>query len=70
MTLILFIGILFAQIMGIWIWGQRSEERGSIFSRLPHDHIVLDQLRDMGGLICFYKFSVHSFDKGANSRKS
>ena len=29
MTLILFIGILFAQIMGIWIWGQqlKAEER-------------------------------------------
>jgi signal transduction histidine kinase len=70
MTLILFIGILFAQIMGIWIWGQqlKAEERLRIsevavnmgarigqtiqfFSRLPHEyrHIVLDQLRDMGG---------------------
>ncbi|MAS61065.1 MAG: hypothetical protein CMQ07_08175 [Gammaproteobacteria bacterium] len=70
MTLILFIGILFAQIMGIWIWGQqlKAEERLHIsevavnmgarigqtiqfFSRLPHEyrHIVLDQLRDMGG---------------------
>ena len=70
MTLILFIGILFAQIMGIWIWGQqlKAEERLRIsevavnmgarigqtiqfFSRLPQEyrHIVLDQLRDMGG---------------------
>ena len=70
MTLILFVGILVAQGMGIWIWGQqlRAEERLRVsevsvnmgarigqtiqfFSRLPREyrHIVLDQLRDMGG---------------------
>ena len=70
MTVILFLGILVAQGMGIWIWGQqlKTEERLRIsevsmnmgarigqtiqfFSRLPREyrHIVLDQLRDMGG---------------------
>jgi len=70
MTVILFLGILVAQGMGIWIWGQqlKAEERLRVsevatnmgarigqtiqfFSRLPREyrHIVLDQLRDMGG---------------------
>src|SRR5210317_322222 len=70
MTVILFLGILVAQGMGIWIWGQqlKTEERLRIsevsmnmgarigqtiqfFSKLPREyrHIVLDQLRDMGG---------------------
>ena len=75
MTLILFVGILVAQGMGIWIWGQqlKAEERLRIsevsvnmgarigqtiqfFSRLPREyrHIVLDQLRDMGGTRFLY----------------
>ena len=70
MTVILFLGILIAQGLWIWIWGQqlRNEERLRIseiavnmgarmgqtiqfFSRLPREyrHVVLDQLRDMGG---------------------
>ena len=70
MTVILFLGILIAQGLGIWIWGQqlRNEERLRIseiavnmgarmgqtiqfFSKLPREyrHVVLDQLRDMGG---------------------
>ena len=70
MTLILFLGILVAQILGTLIWTRQIEgsERDRLievaqnmgarigqtilfFSRLPENyrHIVLDQLRDMGG---------------------
>jgi len=70
MTVILFIGILLAQGLGVWLWGQqlRDEERLRVsevalnmgarigqtiqfFSKLPTEyrHVVLDQLRDMGG---------------------
>lgn len=70
MTLILFIGIVLAQLMSALIWNRQLEnsERTRIvnvsqvmgtrigqtiefFSRLPtnYRHIVLDQLRDMGG---------------------
>ena len=81
MTLILFVGILVAQGMGIWIWGQqlKAEERLRIsevavnmgarigqtiqfFSRLPREyrHIVLDQLRDMGGTRFFVSINSQS----------
>ena len=81
MTLILFAGILIAQGMGIWIWGQqlKAEERLRIsevsvnmgarigqtiqfFSRLPREyrHIVLDQLRDMGGTRFFVSINSQS----------
>jgi signal transduction histidine kinase len=81
MTLILFAGILVAQGMGIWIWGQqlKAEERLRIsevsvnmgarigqtiqfFSRLPREyrHIVLDQLRDMGGTRFFVSINSQS----------
>lgn len=70
MTVILFVGILIAQGLGVWLWGQqlRDEERLRVseiavnmgarigqtiqfFSKLPTEyrHVVLDQLRDMGG---------------------
>ena len=70
MTLILFAGILIAQLLGTLFWTQQIEraERTRLmevasnmgarigqtiqfFSRLPHRyrHVVLDQLRDMGG---------------------
>lgn len=70
MTVILFVGILIAQGLGVWLWGQqlRNEERLRVseiavnmgarigqtiqfFSKLPTEyrHVVLDQLRDMGG---------------------
>ena len=81
MTLILFAGILIAQGMGIWIWGEqlKAEERLRIsevsvnmgarigqtiqfFSRLPREyrHIVLDQLRDMGGTRFFVSINSQS----------
>ena len=70
MSLVLFTGILIAQILGTLLWTRQLEiaERDRLveishnmgarmgqtilfFSRLPHQyrHIVLDQLRDMGG---------------------
>lgn len=70
MSLVLFLGILIAQILGTFLWTRQFEivERDRLleiaqtmgarmgqtilfFSRLPHQsrHIVLDQLRDMGG---------------------
>jgi len=70
MSLVLFLGILIAQILGTYLWTRQFEtvERDRLleiaqtmgarmgqtilfFSRLPHQsrHIVLDQLRDMGG---------------------
>ena len=69
-TLMLFVGILIAQILGTWLWvGQlKSSERDRLaevsqsmgsrigqtigfFGQLPkqYRHVVLDQLRDMGG---------------------
>ena len=70
MSLILFIGILIAQLLGTLLWtrqirideqarlleiaqnmGARMGQTIQFFSRLPqaYRHIVLDQLRDMGG---------------------
>lgn len=70
MSLVLFVGILIAQILGTYLWTRQFEkvERDRLleislnmgarmgqtilfFSRLPNQsrHIVLDQLRDMGG---------------------
>ena len=69
-TLVLFVGILIAQVLGTWLWvGQlKSSERDRLaevsqsmgsrigqtigfFGQLPkqYRHVVLDQLRDMGG---------------------
>lgn len=70
MTVVLFAGILLAQLLGAWLWTEqiKQSEHASIsqiaanmgarirqtirfFSNLPDNyrHIVLNQLRDMGG---------------------
>ena len=70
MSLVLFVGILIAQVMGALLWanqvqnsererlveitqnlGARAGQTLQFFGRLPREyrHIVLDQLRDMGG---------------------
>jgi len=70
MTLVLFLGILLAQVLGTWLWvsqlkdseknrlvevsqtmGSRIGQTVLFFKKLPdqYRHIVLDQLRDMGG---------------------
>ena len=69
-TLVLFVGILIAQVFGTWLWisqlkasehnrlievsqtmGSRIGQTVQFFKKLPdqYRHIVLDQLRDMGG---------------------
>ena len=69
-TLMLFVGILIAQILGTWLWvgqlkssekdrlaevsqsmGSRIGQTIGFFGQLPkqYRHVVLDQLRDMGG---------------------
>jgi len=69
-TLVLFVGILIAQVFGTWLWisqlkasehnrlievsqtmGSRIVQTVQFFKKLPdqYRHIVLDQLRDMGG---------------------
>jgi len=70
MTLVLFVGILIAQLLGTLLWvgqlkasekdrmvdlsqamGSRIGQTVEFFGKLPkqYRHIVLDQLRDMGG---------------------
>ena len=69
-TMVLFVGILMAQVFGTWLWvsqlkanernrlvdvsqtmGSRIGQTVQFFKKLPdqYRHIVLDQLRDMGG---------------------
>ena len=69
-TIVLFLGILIAQVFGTWLWvsqlkatehnrlidvsqtmGSRIGQTVQFFKKLPdqYRHIVLDQLRDMGG---------------------
>lgn len=69
-TMVLFVGILVAQVFGTWLWisqlkanehnrlievsqtmGSRIGQTVQFFKKLPdqYRHIVLDQLRDMGG---------------------
>ena len=69
-TLVLFVGILIAQVLGTWLWvgqlkssekdrlaevsqsmGSRIGQTIGFFEQLPkqYRHVVLDQLRDMGG---------------------
>ena len=83
MTIVLFIGIFLAQILGAWLWvGQLqsserdrmievSESMGSrigqtiaFFEKLPkqYRHMVLDQLRDMGGTRFFVSVNKQHID--------
>ena len=83
MTIVIFVGIFLAQILGAWLWvGQlQSSERGrmidvsqsmgsrigqtiAFFEKLPkqYRHVVLDQLRDMGGTRFFVSVNKQYID--------
>ena len=82
-TLVLFLGILIAQVFGTWLWvsqlkttehnrlievsqtmGSRIGQTVEFFKKLPdqYRHIVLDQLRDMGGTRFFVSVNSQYID--------
>ena len=82
-TIVLFLGILIAQVFGTWLWvsqlkatehnrlvnvsqtmGSRIGQTVQFFKKLPdqYRHIVLDQLRDMGGTRFFVSVNKQYID--------